>query len=393
MNIFSKFGLLRGTVSLLVIWLATGIASAAPKDHYVVTNDDSLPPTISTVSFYAIASNGRLTLKGAVPSGGLGISGGFFGAVRLRVLDGGKSQCVYVSDAASRNIVGINVHTMTVGGAAVGSEQDTGYVNGIGLAMTPEYLYGGFTDLNIIGTFQVMPGCKLSFHGDVRVDGLQGGTILGMAIHGDVLVATYTDGSIESFNISGGRPVSNGDLQESTGSRGGNTYPSGIAITQDGHYAIFGDVATSTIIEVADISSGKLAPTIVYHLGNAISASNILLSPDESLLYISNTQGDRVSGAFFDKNTGELTRGCASGRLRGYSTDWSYLGSLALAQTTGTGSTVYVAEFGAPSSIGAVRVTSNGRSCKMKEISTSPFADPNSTGLLSIGVFPAAVID
>jgi DNA-binding beta-propeller fold protein YncE len=183
-------------------------------------------------------------------------------------------------------------------------------------------------------------------------------------------------------------PVPNGDEQNSTGSRGGNTYPSGVDITQDGHYVIFGDTATSTVVEVSDISSGKLTPTVVYHLGNGISSSNILLSPDETLLYISNTQGDKITAAFFDKSTGKLSKGCVSGSLRGYVTDWSYLGSLALDETTGTGGTVYVAEFGQPSSIAEIKVTSAGGKCTLKEASASPVSDPNSPGLLSIGAFP-----
>ncbi len=256
------------------------------------------------------------------------------------------------------------------------------------MAMNSQYLYASFTDSNTIGTFKVQPGCKLKFLSDITVGGLQGGTIDGMVLHGNMMVTTYGDGSIESFNISAGVPVSNGDEQNSTGSRGGNTYPNGIDITQDGHFAIFGDTATSTIVEVSDISSGKLTPTVVYHLGSAQSSSNIMLSPDETLLYISNTQGDRITAAFFDTGTGTLTKGCVSGTLKGYVTDWSYLGSLALQQTTGTGGTVYVAEFGGPSSIAEIKVTSAGGKCTLKESPKSPAPDPNSPGLLSIGAFP-----
>jgi len=209
-----------------------------------------------------------------------------------------------------------------------------------------------------------------------------------MAVHGNLLVATYGDGSIESFDVSAGVPVSNGDEQNSTGSRGGNAYPNGIDITQDGHYAIFGDTATSTIVEVSDISSGKLTPTVVYHLGNGISSSNILLSPDETLLYISNTQGYNITAAFFDKSTGQLSKGCVSSNLKGFVTDWTYLGALALENTTGTGGVVYAAEFGAPSSIAEIQVTSAGGKCTLKESSKSPVTDPDSPGLLSIGAFP-----
>src|ERR1035441_8662834 len=35
-----------------------------------------------------------------------------------------------------------------------------------------------------------------------------------MAVHGTMLIASYTDGSIESFNISGGNPVTTGDSKQ-----------------------------------------------------------------------------------------------------------------------------------------------------------------------------------
>ena len=374
--------------ALIGICVVTVPAAGTGKQHYVVTNDDVPAPLATSVTFYNVAANGLLTMKGKVLTGRGGIAGGYFAANRVNVLDSGNAECVYASQAASGEIVAIAIKTLKIGGHATGSKQDTGSSNGVGMATNSQYLYASFTDSNTIGTFQLQSGCKLKFVSDITVGGLQGGTIDGMVIHGNIMVATYGDGSIESFNISAGVPVSNGDEQNSTGSHGGNTYPNGIDITQDGHFAIFGDTATSTIVEVSDISSGKLTPTVVYHLGSGISSSNILLSPDETLLYVSNTQGDKITAAFFDKSTGKLTKGCASGHLRGYVTDWSYLGALALQNTTGTGGTVYVAEFGGPSSIAEIKVTSTGGKCTLKESPKSPVANPNSPGLLSIGSFP-----
>jgi 6-phosphogluconolactonase (cycloisomerase 2 family) len=329
-----------------------------------------------------------LTMKGRVKTSGMGIAGGYFALNRVNILDNGKSECVYASDAATGDITGIVVPTLKVAGSAKGSSTDGGTSNGVGLAVNSHYLYASFTDSNTIGTFRVKPGCKLKFVSDVNVGGLQGGVIDGMVIHGKMMVVTYGDGSIESFHISAGTPVSNGDKQNSTGSGQGNSYPSGIDITRDGHYAIFGDVSTSTLIEVSDISSGKLTKTVVFKLGNAISSSNIMLSPDETLLYVSNTQDATITAAFFDKNTGKISKGCISGILNGYVMNWSYLGALALEKATGTGGVVYVAEYGAPSSIGMINVKSVGGKCSLKESSKSPVADPNSPGLLSIGTFP-----
>jgi sugar lactone lactonase YvrE len=373
---------------LFGVCVVSGLAFGAGKPHYVVANDDVPPQLISSVTFYAVGTNGLLTLKEKVPIGQGGIAGGYFGPNRLSMLNSGNSECVFASQPTNGEIVGIVVETLQTAGHANGSEQDTGVSNGVGLAMNGKYLYASFTDHSTIGTFQVKPGCDLTFISDINVGGLQGGVIDGMVIHGNIMVATYGDGSIESFDISAGVPVSNGDEQNSTASRSGNTYPNGIAITHDGHYAIFGDTATSTVVEVSDISSSKLTPTVVYRLGSTISSSNILLSPDETLLYISDTQGDRITAAFFDSSTGKLSKGCTSGKLKGYVKDWSYLASLALETTTGTGGVVYVAEFGVPSSIGEIEVTSAGGKCTLSESANSPVSDPNSPGLLSIGAFP-----
>jgi 6-phosphogluconolactonase (cycloisomerase 2 family) len=377
-------------LAIVMVWICASVVEVGASDqHYVVANDDNGPGQVpSGVSFYTVRADGLLNSRAEVLTGPGGIAGGYFAANRVSVLDSGNAECVYASQAATGFIVGIGVKSLKVGGTSVGSKKDTGASNGIGLAMNAQYLYASFTDFSTIGTFQVLPGCKLKFVSDITVAGLQGGIVDGMVIHGDMMVVTYGDGSIESFNISAGVPVSNGDEQNSTGSRRGNTYPSGIDITQDGHYAIFGDTSPFTIAEVSDISSGKLTPTVVYRLGDAINASNILLSPDETLLYISNNQSGQISAAFFDKSTGKLSKGCVSRALKGFVTDWSYTASLALEKTTGTGSMIYVAEYGAPSSIGEIEVTSAGGKCALMESSKSPVADPGSPGLLSIGAFP-----
>jgi len=366
---------------------SSGVAFGASEPHYLMANNDVPPDLPSSVSFYTLGADG-LILKAKVLTGLGGIAGGYFAANRISVLDSGNAECVYASQAQSGEIEGIAIKTLRLSGHAYGSKRDTGASNGIGLATNSQYLYASFTDHSTIGTFRVLPGCSLKFVSDIKVVGLQGGTIDGMVIHGDIMVVTYGDGSIESFNISGGVPVSNGDEQNSTGSRRGNTYPTGIDITQDGHYAIFGDTSPFTVVEVSDISSGKLTPTVVYRLGNAKNSSNILLSPDETLLYISNNQGATITAAFFDTSTGKLSKGCISGDLKGFVKDWSYLASMAFAETTRTGGMLYVAEYGSPSSIAEVKVTSAAGKCTLQELPKSPVSDPYSPGLLSIGAFP-----
>ncbi len=376
--------------SAFVVWIFS-VASAlgANTPHYLVTNDDLTGNFIqNTMTVYTIDANGQLAFSTQVDIGVTGATGGYFAANRIIALNDNSNQCIFASDAATGQIASVNANTLTLLGHDKGSADDTGLSNGVGLALNGAYLYASYSDSSNIGTFQIQPDCGLSFVGDITVNGLQGGIVDGMAVHGNILIATYGDGSIESFNLSAGIPATNNDKQNSTGARFGNSYPSSIDITQDGHFAIFGDTSTSTLIEVSDISSGKLTATIPYRSLASISSSNIMLSPDEELLYISNTQGDAVSAAFFDKATGKLTRGCKSNLLKGYSSNFSYLAGLALATPSGNGGGLYAAEFGSPSSIAEVQLTSSNGACVLTETPNSPIADPNSFGLLSIATFP-----
>ncbi len=113
-----------------------------------------------------------------------------------------------------------------------------------------------------------------------------------------------------------------------------------------------------------------------------------MLSPDETLLYVINTQGASVSAMFFNAATGVLSDGCKSKTVSGQSADWSYLAGLGLASQTGNGGGVYVAEYGNPSGIALVTLTVKDQTCSMQEVKGSPFTDSNSLGLLSIGTFP-----
>ncbi len=383
-----KSWLSRSVVLLVSILAASGRATAGTQ--YVVTNDDAAFPFPTGVSFYAVGTNGALVFQQQVQTGLFGIGGGYFGMNRVAVLNSSDQQCVYASEAGNGDIVGVSISTLTVGGSANGSGTDSGTANGIGLATNGTYLYASFSDSNTIGTFQVQSGCSLAFLNDTSVVGLHKGIINGMAVHGTMLIASYTDGSIESFDISGGTPVSNGDEQTSTAmsKSQGATYPNSIDITSDGHYAIFGDTSTALSVEVSDISSGKLTKTKVFQSSASISSSNIMLSPDETMLYVINTQGATISTLFFDKTSGKVTLGCTSAPLRGLSTNWSYLAGAGLISQTGNGGGVYVAEFGAVSGIGTVALSSSGKKCTLQETAGSPVSDPNSAGLLSIGTYP-----
>jgi hypothetical protein len=377
-----------------------GAKPAAPI--YLAVNPDLGFPARNSISFY-LAQDTQLTFSTALTTEGFGIQGGFFGTSRITSVPSLSAPCIYVSDAGSNDIASISLPGLQLMGTFLGSDTDDGSANGIGMAVNANFLYASFSASNTIGTFAVTSGCGLTFLGDISAIGRQGGSISGMAVHGTMLVVAYGDGSIESFNVANGMPVSNGDLQNSSGydaaAANGPTVsgnlPAAVDITQDGKFAIFGDISALTIVEVSSLTSGKLGRTSVYPVGNAIDAGNIRLSPDQRLIYIANSEGGTVTAAFFDAATGKVSPGCTSPTLRGFNvTPW--LGSVVTRDTTGTGGVVYVAEFGrdftevnhGPSSeVGILAITSDGTTCSLNETSNSPVT-LGSPGVLSIGVYP-----
>jgi len=298
--------------------------------------------------------------------------------------------CIYASNSQSETISGIDARTHKLAGAFHGSHRDNKLAsNGIGLAASDTHLYAAFSGSGNIGTFRIRPDCALEFVGDLHAQGLSGGPAEGMAIHGNLLVAAYGDGSIESFNIFGDMPVSNGDAQFDAGAKA-DCVSDAVDITRDGHFAIFGCGSTASAIEISDISSGKLTPTVAYNLGVAWNSGSVRLSPDERLLYISNSSGGRITAAFFDKATGKVRPGCASGPLRGFYSKYAYIGAVATELAVGAGGLLYVPELGTDnqSYIGLLRFTQTANGCTLTEMANSPVAGSPASAWLSIGVYP-----
>ena len=378
--------------AVLSVVCSAALWGGTPLGSFLVTNDDIAPDIPNTATFYTIDADGTLGATTSVVTGGGGIAGGFFAAARVIVVPSGSDACVFVSDALSGDIVGIDAATRKFAGLFRGGPTDSGTANGIGFAASATYLYANFTSTSTIATFEMQSGCQLAFVSDIHAGGLNGGVPDGMAAGGGILVVTYGDGSIESFNISGGEPVSNGDLQNSTGAAD-DYLPNGVIVTGDGHYAIFGDASTASVVEVSDISSGMLTPTLVYPLGPAWNSGSVRLSPDETVLYVSNDSAGQVTAGFFNSVTGQIQPGCTSASLAGFYTAFSYIGGAGLQLATGSGGIVYVPEYGlgGPSRIGMLQFTRSGSACMLTEAPASPVTDPRATSeVLSIAVYPGA---
>lgn len=81
--------------------------------------------------------------------------------------------------------------------------------------------------------------------------------------------------------------------------------------------------------------------------------------------------------------------GCTSPPLTGFYNPWAFAGSVITRDPTGTGGVLYVAEYGFTNSfIGILNIASDGTNCTLTESSASEIADPQSSGLLSLSVYP-----
>jgi len=386
---------LRYLSAFVAAALSLAATSSAAENHtkYLIANDQVTTNKGNTASFYVPGGTSKaptLKLYKTVPTGGTGMQDNYIPAPQLVIAE---DSCVYLSEPGSNDVAGIVASSQKVVGNFKGSATDTGG-QAIGLAVNKSYLYASFTGSNTLATFKIGSGCKLRFvaGSDVGAIGLNGGSVNGIFVHGKLMVVAYGDGSIESFNISHGVPVSNGDKQLSTGYGNDGGRPSGVEITLDGHYAIFGDEGKYVEVEVSDISSGKLTKTADYGgasggLGHGMNSDWIWLSPDESLLYVGNNESGNIVAARFDRATGVLSAGCESGTLKGYGSNWHFSASV-VTGGSGTGSPLYVAEFEPSSFVGVLDVIVKGGTCKITESKNSPVNDQQSGYVENLGAYP-----
>jgi len=385
----------------------------ATAQFLVVTNDNNEIGNSTTI-FQASgpASAPSLNKLISFKTSGTGAFPLSLGSVLQTIVpQGPTSFCLFVSNGGTLDVAAIigDLATGTGGPVGVfhGSGADGSIPGTMALAASPDgnYLYVAFNGANNIATFKIATGCGLTFVQDNSVSGPNGGRPIAMAASpgfgstGSILAVAYSDGSIESLSISGGITVRNGDLQFSNLFKLYGSIPQSVDITQDGHYAIFGDAPGArghTDVEVYDISSGHLGTNTSYHGGTGLfgspdGSSNIRLSPNEQLLYVSNNHSGQVTALGFNKNNGSLFFGCTSASLKGFESYWYFTAGIATALPTGSGSVLWVAEDAVvtgTNGIGTVLVGSANGTCTLTEAANSPESDTLGGALTSLSAFP-----
>jgi len=379
----------------------------APPVYVIVNQDQGYPYPNQVAIFQAGGTDTAptLTLTDQIYTGGFGSYGGFFGLPRVASAPDVNTNCVYVSNSGDNTISPFALDTQTFVGTYSGALTDDGEPNGIGLAVNANYLYAGYSTSQTIGVFSTSPGCGLTYLQSIPAAGKNGGAPTGMAANNNILVVSYGDGSIQSFDLTKGMPTPNHDLQNSLGFAGPATglnsplgnIPNGVDLSQDSRWAIFGDTSTLSLVEVSSLftlAHTQLARTRAYYnLGTNVDAGDVRLSPDGTLLYAVNNESGTVTASFFNTATGLVTKGCTSAPLRNFNF-LPWYGQIATRDTTGTGKVLYVAEFGRyadesgpPSAVGILTVSVNGNTCTLTESPNSPVTVPLS-GALSLGAYP-----
>jgi len=402
-------GIMRQVSKLVLVVVVVALCtSGAFAAKHLITNDDVFSSSggANTATVYSIGAGGGLTLVKTIATTGSGSGGGFFAEARSNALRSKTQACAYVSDSnpnfttnTAPDVAAINLKTMALVGTFAAGATDNGGNSGVGLADAGKYLIATFTGnftLSIgptIGSYKVLKGCKLKYIGSVAASGINGGLPDGAKVtpDGKTAVVAYADGSVGSYSISAGGVLALiGNELTTTGAAA-----AGVDITADGKWAIFGDASGIPSIDVAPISGGTLGATVNYtYVDQGANSNNVLLSPDESVVFVTNNSTGGIGAVKFNKTTGVLDpkHSCSSGTLKNFFGTWFFDSGLALANPTGSGGEIYVAEFGFPSGIGIVKFaphkTGEDEYCDLTETAGSPVSDPASNGLSSISVAP-----
>jgi hypothetical protein len=361
-----------------------------------VTNNGIDGP--NSAAIFVANETPSLTVQASLDAGGQGYPSGPNYAATQAMSHQGANVCLFVSDGGSDQVAAIIANTEKTVGEYSALSTDNGSF-GIGLTVRPDgqYLYAGFTESATIATFSIGAGCTLTFIGDVAAGGLLVDTVDGIRAtpNGNLLIAANGDGSIQSFTISAGLPVTNNDLQYSTGWNTYGSKPLSVDITADSQFAIFGDLDFANArgeVEVSNIAGGKLTTTLDYpDIIKGEGSLYVWLSPSQDLLYVDNSFSGQLTALNFNKAMGVPSAGCISTPLKGYGTMWGGSYAIATVSTVGDGGIICVIESGygyVTGYIGIVEVQHDQKGCTLTEAPLSPTTSPSDSELFSLSTWP-----
>jgi hypothetical protein len=402
-------------VSLFAVVFALFPATARAQ-RWVYVNDNNGNANANTATGFMNLPVNKLLPIGGSPWATHGTGLGNTLAVKNQALytlgTPPNTACLFISDPApstgfpNGDIAAFTVNTVTgvlvLTGRFASPPGNSGNRGGIPLATGAKVLYAGYTASNNIVVWHVIVStsgvCKLIFSAQIAAAGLRGGFVNGMRETPNfrTLVVGYGDGSIQSFTTPGAGIVAAPCAAPiiSTGFTDGNSgEPAGVDIPRDSRYAVFGDsnpnFNNATELETAPLPlacatitkdfGGPIVASATF-LGGAKDASNVWLSPNGLFIYVANASSQAITTVGYNEglNTMALAAGCTAGHTNPtglHLAAWTADAGIQTSTNAGTGTRLYVAEFGAPASVALLKV--DGVGCT-QEYPLSPFIDPNS---------------
>ena len=269
------------------------LAVPAAAQQYIVTNDNASGST-NSATVLKVSNAGQVKVLQTYSTGGPAAGGAFFALTGVATAHVGTNTCVFVSNGGNSTIAAFTLSTTTgVLTAVAGSPFSYGVTgaqtSGIGLAVAAnKFLYAGNSISVSISAIRINSSCALRGLKTYSVAGPPDG--LRVTPNGKYLIAAYL-GQVDSFQIN---PTS-GALTE-IGPLVSQGTSAGVEISCDSTTAYFGDAGTDIQVEVYSIgSTGQLSLLNNFTDSHGVNSNGLVLSPDGSTLYVSNTMSNQVT--------------------------------------------------------------------------------------------------
>ena len=368
-------GMMQLMMSSLVIALAGNLGHA----QSVITDNDIF--RAGNTATWMKLSGSSLKSYATLKTTGWGIGGGYIGTSAQAVVHMGANLCIFIADPGSDDIASFNskVHV-----ANYSDPTGSGAWTGTAIAVHGTTLFAGYSASVNIGVWTINPDCSLTLaNSAANTPTPDPVNDLAVSPDGKTLIATYGYQNVDSFAISGTALTEKGPFT-AVG------YPAGIDITSDSNFVLVGDFSTNqTQVEIFPIhSDSTLGASDSYLIAQGgADSNNIWISPDETLLYVSNNISFQVTTLKFTEGASpqhRLTFDCLT-TLKSAGRTIYNTGGLATEATSGNGAFLYVAEAGNPSGIALLQVPQGG--CPT-EVSGSPFNNATNWWPITLTVDP-----
>ena len=359
---------MRGFRSLLVLSLVGGVfALYSAKLHaqqYLFTNDNVYNGngnTLNSTTALSVSKTGAIKVLHTYSTGSVSAGGGYFAETPIAYAETKTSNCLFVSNGGDSTIAAFTIDLSNgklkaVKGSPFSYGESGTQQYGIGLATGGgTLLFAGNTNYNSISVLKISPQCALKGVKTYSVPGSPDG--MKVTPDGKFLISAYL-GQIDSFKIN----YSTGHVKE-LGPFNAQGAAAGVEISCDSSTVYFGDAGSNTQVEVFSLSSkGALAELNNFTNSNGVNSNNVLLSPDETRLYVSNTMSNQIT-----------TLSTSSGGGLVYDSSTTLAGTLEwpLGLAFGkSGNRLFVSETNNPETIGVLKKSTDG----VTEIPGSPFS-------------------